>query len=124
MDKERKEFYRHIYHQGNGYRIIYHGEHYGWYDDLPTCLYDRDRLEQAEWDIQTWAEMPEVPNPYEHITLPPFEKSDRYIQYIPARYRVSRRIDGKVRYYGEYETLEEAMDRRDYLLKTVWSEIT
>lgn len=116
MDK----FYRYIYKQGNGYRIIYQGEHYGWYDHLPTCLYDRDRLEAVDWDIQTWTELPEVPNPYEHIQLPEYHCGMEYITHIPERWKVQKRIDGKVKYFGTYDSLEKAKERVLWLNENGW----
>ena len=115
-------FYRYIYKQGKGYRIIYENEHYGWYPEehLPECLYDRDRLEQCDWDIQTWTEMPEVPNPYEHITLPKYNKSSEYITHLPERWRVQKRVNGKVKHYGTFNTLEEAEERVLFLEKHGW----
>ena len=114
------KFYRYIYKQGKGWRIIYKGEHDGWYDDLPTCLYDRDRLEQADWDIQTWTEMPEVPNPYEHIQLPEYHRGFEHITHLPERWRVQKKIDGKVKYFGTYDTLEEAEERVLWLDEHGW----
>ena len=117
MDK----FYRYIYKQGNGYRIIYQGEHYGWYDDLATCLYDRDRLEAVDWDIQTWTELPEVPNPYKHIRLPEYHRGFEHIVHLPERWRVQRRINGKVKYFGTYDSLEEAEERVLWLDENGWN---
>ena len=113
-------FYRYIYRMGNGYRIIYDGEYYGWYDDLPTCLYDRDRLEACDWDIQTWCEMPDTPNPYNHIQLPAFDKSSEFITHIPEKWRVQKRINGRIQYFGTYDTLEKAQEVRDYLIRNNW----
>ena len=109
-------FYRYIYKRNNGYQIEYQHEHYGWYDDLATALYDRDRLEQVDWDMSVFVELPELPvNPYEHMRLPPFEKNGEHIVCIPAHYRIQRRVNGKMKYYGTFKTLDEAREHRDYL---------
>lgn len=79
-------FYRYIYKANGGYIISKNNEHYGWYDDLPTALYDRDRLEQVDWDIQTWTELIEVPNPYEYMELPPFGHEAKYITKLYGDY--------------------------------------
>lgn len=114
---KNKLFYRYINKHGKGYQIRKDGEHYGWYEDLPDCLYDRDRLEQCDWDIQTWTELPEVPNPYKHMELPPFEKRKAsYITHIPERWRVQKVIKGKLVTFGTYDNYEDAEARRNQLL--------
>ena len=118
MGKEHL-FYRYIYKRNNGYQIQYKNEHYGWYPDLPTALYDRDRLEQCDWNMSIFVELPELPvNPYEHMDLPPFDKTGEYIVFVPARYRVVRKINGKQKYYGTFKSLDEAREVRDYLEAT------
>ena len=117
MNMKDKAFYRYIYRHGLGYRILKDNEHFGWYDRIEDALYDRDRLEQVDWDIQTWTELPETPNPYEHMNLPPYEESkSTYITHIPEKWRVQKRIDGKMSYFGSYDTFEEAEKRRNELI--------
>jgi hypothetical protein len=114
-----KLFYRYIYKQGNGYRIIKDNEHWGWYDDLRLALFDRDMLEQVEWDMVEFLEIPDtIPNPYLHMELPPFEeRKATYIQHLPEKWRVQKRIKGKLSYFGTFDTEEEAIRHRDKLLK-------
>lgn len=113
-----KLFYRYIYKQGKGYRIIKDNTHWGWYDNLPWCLYDRDRLEQVDWDMSQFVELAEVPNPYLHMELPPFEeRKATYIQHLPEKWRVQKRIKGKLSYFGTFDTEEEAIRHRDKLLR-------
>lgn len=95
-------------------------EHYGWYPDLPTALFDRDRLEQCDWNFSIFVELPEIPNPYKHMELPSFEHDTSYITIVPTRFRVTKRIDGKLRYFGEFKTLDEARERRDECISNGW----
>lgn len=39
---------------------------------------------------------------------------------IDKRYRVQKRIDGKVKHFGYYKSLEEAKKRRDELIENGW----
>lgn len=112
-----KLFYRYINKHGKGYQVRYKGEHYGWYPDLPTALFDRDRLEQCDWDMAVFVELPEIPNPYEHMMLPPFEKRKAsYITHIPERWRVQKMIKGKLVSFGTYDNYEDAEQRRNELI--------
>lgn len=118
MDKKDKMFYRNISRRGNGFQIRYQGEHYGWYPDLPTALFDRDRLEYCDWNMSVFVELPEVPNPYEWMELPPFdERKATYIQHIPEKWRVQKKINGKLSYFGTFDSEEEAINHRDKLLE-------
>ena len=116
--KKKKLFYRNITRRGNGYQIRYDGEHYGWYPDLPTALYDRDRLEHCDWNMSVFVELPEVPNPYEWMELPPFdERKATYIQHLPEKWRVQKRINGELCYFGTFDNEEDAIKHRDRLIE-------
>lgn len=121
MSNEGK-FYRYIYPHHNGYQISKDNESYGWYDNLPDALFDRDRLEACDWDIEEFVWLPEKENPYKHMKLPPREL-DRWRQFIyPANngFRIMKRINNKQHYFGTYKTLDEAIKRRDELVKNGW----
>lgn len=45
----------------------------------------------------------------------------RHIHFIHNRYYIYKNIEGKVTYFGCYDTLEEAVKRRDYMLDNGWS---
>ena len=45
---------------------------------------------------------------------------ERYISYYDKRYMLRRRINGKFRSFGGYETLEDAIKMRDYLDEHGW----
>jgi len=113
-------FYRYIYKRYDGYQILKDNEHYGWYPDLPTALFDRDRLEQCEWDMEVFVQLPEIPNPYEHMRLPKYNHDRKYITTIPQKYVVQRRINGKLINFGTFRNLEDARKRRDELITNGW----
>lgn len=115
-----KRFYRYIYKEQKGYRIRYNGEHYGYYTDLADALYDRDRLEAVDWDIQTWTELPETPNHYKAMELPEFDSDDNNIYHAREHWTIRKQMDGKVKYFGTFYSLEEAKERRDELEKNNW----
>ena len=113
-------FYRYIYRQGDGYCIKKNNEYYGEYDKLEEALFDRDRLIQTNWDVSLWLELPDMPNPYYHIELPPFNHDMTGITRVSKPYRVQKRINGKVKYFGAYATYDEAKQRRDELISNNW----
>ena len=114
-------FYRNITRRHNGWQLRKDGEHYGWYENVEDALFDRDRLEQVDWDMGIFVELPEIPNPYYHINLPPYEEvKSSFIQYLPEKWRVQKRINGKMCYFGTYDSFEEAEKRRDDLLRKRW----
>jgi hypothetical protein len=116
-------FYKYIYKRHNGYQILKNNEAYGWYEDITDALYDRDRLVEVDWDIQTWCELPERENPYKHMRLPPYGL-DRHRQYVyptlQGTFRIIKTVDGVKKYFGSYKTLDEALDKRDELIKRGW----
>ena len=119
-DMMTKRFYRYIYKEQKGYRIRYKGEHYGYYTDLANALYDRDRLEAVDWDIQTWTELPETPNHYKAMELPEFDSDDSNIYHAREYWTIRKQIDGKLKYFGTFYSLEEAKERRDELERNNW----
>lgn len=116
------KFYRYIYKKHNGFQIQYKGTHYGWYDDIRWALYDRDKLESCNWDLEEFVWLPESYNKYLDMPLPPREL-DNYRQYISVKgnsFQVVKRINGKQEYFGSYKSLEEAIKVRDELIKKGW----
>ena len=88
---------------------------------MADALYDRDRLEQVNWDVDLWLEMVETPNFYKSMILPSFRKRNgSYIQHIPEKWRVVKRINGKLEYFGSYHSREEAEDRVNELMGNGW----
>lgn len=119
-DKRDKFFYQYIYERNNGYVIQYKNEVYGWYPDLPTALYDRDRFMMVDWNFNLFVELPDVPNPYLHMELPPLNHDKEYIVHVPEHWRVQRKVDGKMKYYGSFRSYNEAKARRDELIINGW----
>lgn len=116
------KFYRYIHQHHNGYQILKDNESYGWYDNLPDALYDRDRLEECNWDLEEFVWLPEKENKYKHMILPPKEL-DNWKQYIypsGSGFKIQKQINGKRKYFGTYKTLEEAIKRRNELIENGW----
>ena len=116
------KFYRYIYERYNGYQIFKDNIHYGWYEDIRDALHDRDILEDCNWDLGEFVYI-ERENKYKHMTLPPREL-DRQMQYVYRHnnggFYIQKKIDGVLRYFGHYKTLNEALKRRDELIKNNW----
>lgn len=112
--------FEYIYKESDGYSIKKDNEHYGYYQNLAEALFDRDRLIQCEWDWELFVQLPETPNGYIHIELPEFDRQKTYIKHIPERWEIQKRIDGKLKYFGSYRSLEEAEKRRDELIDNGW----
>ena len=117
------KFYRYIYKERNGYCIRHNGESYGHYNNLADALYDRDRLEAVDWDIQTWTELMETPNHYKAITLPAFEDNDNYIRHVKEHWTIQKRVNGKMKHFGVFYSLEEAKEKRNELISNDWKEV-
>ena len=51
----------------------------------------------------------------------PYEKTDeKYISYYCKRYIIRKYVNGKMRSFGGYDTLEDAVKMRDYLMENGW----
>ena len=66
----RSDLYRYVYKCNHGWIIQKNHEHYGWYDKLEDALYERDRLEQVDWDLGEWVYLKDTENPYKYTKLP------------------------------------------------------
>ena len=83
------DFYRHIYKKGDNYELIKNGTVYGYYDDIRVALYERDLLEQLDWDYDAFVDYDvEIPNSYLHMELPPFEHKPKNIIQLGGEYCV------------------------------------
>ena len=49
-------FYRNITKRGDKYQLRKNGEHYGYYDQIEDALFDRDRYEQCDWDMELFVQ--------------------------------------------------------------------
>lgn len=101
------DFYRYIYKNGEGYQIIKNNVDYGTYTNVRDALFDRDLLEQLDWDYEALLNYNvDVPNHYMHMKLPPFSHKSRYIQFVPAEYRVY--IQGEL--FASFKYKNDALD--------------
>ena len=116
------KFYHNIIKSNNGYVISRNGESYGWYDDIRLALYDRDRLESVDYDLEEWYYLPIRNNPYEHMRLPPvgLRSYRQYISNTHNGWRIRKRINGEYVHFGTYSSLDDAIEYRDELIRNGW----
>lgn len=75
----------------------------------------RDALIENDWDINKI--------PKELLTTsnrPSTDKRLHYISKIKGKYMVSKKIDGEMKTFGVFDTKEEAIAERDYLIAINW----
>lgn len=102
-----KGFYRYIVFEKGSYHIVKDNERYGSYRRLEDALYERDRLIAVDWDWDLSMELPETPNNYIHIDLPPFDHMPTNIT-VDKEHWVVRGKGKEQRYYGRYYDYDEA----------------
>ena len=78
-------------------------------------------LESCDWDLGEFVYI-ERENKYKNMRLPPKEvtRPRQYIYLKNNGFIIQKKINGKLRYFGYYRTLEEAMDKRDELVRKRW----
>ena len=107
-------FYRYISSEDGKYRIRKNNELFVECKTLEEALYERDRLIGCDWDWETYVELPDTPNGYIHIDLPPFEHDANYITHVNEYWTVISK-GANPKYYGCYQSLDEAeMVRKIY----------
>lgn len=128
------EFYRYISRRdkkyGKEYEIIKNGISFGSYSDIRAALHDRDLYENSNWDIAEALARDETPNKYLDMEIPSFDeylerkKNSKYITYQKSGhkeyYTVQKTINGTQKRFGYFDTFEEAVNRRDELIKKNW----
>ncbi len=117
-------FYRYIYPHHNGWRILKDNVHYGYYEDIADALIDRDNLERCDWDLGEWVYIEPTHNPYKHMRLPSYayglRRPRQYIYWNGFNFYIKKKINGRIKYYGTFKTLDEAIDKRDELIEKEW----
>lgn len=100
-------FYRYIFEVNGKYRIIKNAETFLICDTIEEALYERDRLENVNWDWEEYVHMVDTINGYIHIDLPPYSKKYSYITEESEHWMV--RGKGKnPKYHGTYSSYDEA----------------
>lgn len=82
--------------------------HYGTFDYLSDAILKREELIDNNWDFKK-----------------PFKTRVRYdpnISFYYNTFRISKKIDGKMKHFGKYDTYEDALVARDILLENNWDE--
>lgn len=117
----RKEgkYGRHITYHNDAYRVIksINGQQriFGAFDNVEDAINLRDILVINDWDstkidshlLRNFVTKPELQRHY-------------YIRKERGRYIISRVIDSELKYFGSYDTKEEAIAAREHLLNTNW----
>ncbi len=78
---------------------------YGYGKTLIIALMKRDWVIHNNW------------TPYPRVT----KTNEKYIQIKDNHYKVMKRIKGRYKTYGSFETLEEAIKYRDFIISKGWS---
>ncbi len=96
--------YYHIQKRINGKNI-----HFGTFKSLKEALKRRNEIIESNWSIDLKCKKKERELPT-NISLSKTKK----------RFELTKNIQGKMKYYGSYKTLEEAIIRRDELISINW----
>ena len=121
-------FYNHIVKKGDKFVIKTESNTWGTYSRLEDALHDRDLLVEANWDIGEVLASDEKDNKYYEMELPDFDSTKNECKHIYVEkikdveyFRIRKKIGGKLKNFGYFETLEEAKEVRDELIKNNWS---
>jgi hypothetical protein len=115
------DFYKYIYEKNGGYQIIKDNVYYGWYPDIRWALHDRDSLISCDWDLGEFVYI-ERENKYLHMRLPPrgLKRANQYVYRNNGSFRIQKKINGVLKQFGSYKTLDEALTKRDELIENGW----
>lgn len=81
---------------------------YGYYSSLRSAIRNRDNLISYNWDVSK----------VDKINYS--ENERKYITQVGNSFRISKSIDGEIKHFGHYSTLDEALKVRDQLIKNNW----
>ena len=76
-----EDFYKYISKSHNRYIICKNSEFYFSSESLAEALFERDLLIECNWDFDLLVEVPDRPNPYLDMVLPPFQHSPKHIKH-------------------------------------------
>ena len=106
----KSEYGKYIRKSGNQFRIekIIDGERldYGTFTTLEKATAERDRLIENNWGIEDYS-----------IST---SKYGRYIVFNGTYYLIQKVINGKIKYFGHFKTLDKAIEERDRLIVEGW----
>ena len=81
---------------------------YGYYSSLRSAIRNRDKLISNGWDASK----------LNNIIYS--KEETKYIAKVGNLFRISKHIDGEIRHFGHYSTLDEAIEIRDKLISNGW----
>lgn len=112
------------------YRIIKDQTDYGSFKVLEEALHERDMLMECGWNWDKLCEHEWTENKYYDMVLPDFYNGrTKYIVKCKNRsgskvkYCIRKKIDGKLRRFGRYDSLDDAILMRDKLIAHDWCSI-
>lgn len=108
----RKMEDKYIYKTGNKFEVkkFVNGVDsvFGYYDTIEEAKKYRDKFESENWEN----------NPYQPKTYG--YKRDQYIRKRGDKFYIFKRIDGDIVNFGQYDSREEAITRRNQLIENNW----
>lgn len=103
---------------------------WGRYDNIEDALYDRDVMVDSEWDLSEALARDEKENKYRKMDIPSFDDYLAWknrMKYITKQksgskeyYVVQKKMNGVIKRFGYFKTLDEAIDRRNKLMDKGW----
>lgn len=81
---------------------------YGYYSSLRSAIRNRDKLISYDWDVSK----------VDNINYSETER--KYITKVGNSFRISKLIDGELKHFGHYSSLEDAIEIRDKLIENGW----
>ena len=95
-------------------RIDGQAKYYGTFDSYEEAVNVRDKYDKEGW--------PTIPTKTK--TRRPFDKSMRYIHKVkdnPVKYQITKLVNGRFKYFGTFNSLEDAQEERDLLIEWGWT---
>ena len=83
-------------------------EYFGIYNTIEEAIVVRDKIAS---DLDNWKS---------YLPTKPKDKPNRYITKNGNGFQIQKRINGSLKYFGTYKTLEEAIEVRDKLESNNW----
>ncbi|WP_455645450.1 hypothetical protein [Methanosphaera sp.] len=87
--------------------------YFGSFNTLEEAITERDHLIKHNWDK-------EYSKYYQQQEESIHRNPKKYIHYDGWNYKIYKNVRGKLRYFGGYTTLEEAITMRNYFIDNEW----
>ena len=122
------DFYYNIHIRKGNFSIKKDDEWFLSFDNIYDALAHRDKLIECDWDWDLYLQYDVDSSKYMDMDLPPFREDD--LQYITKEknhrgkkpYVIKKKINGKLRRFGRYQKIEDAIRMRDKLIENNWED--